>query len=635
MSDACVIASGAVSALGLGPLAYRVPRAGEPAPVAITRDEELARAGLLRPFAARAPADLGVAPGADRATDLLKAALSQTLAALEGARPGFRGERIGIALGTSSGGMLTAERFFAARAEGADAGSLAALAPGATYFAPFNDALAAFGLERTPLRTHLLAACAASTLAIGLGLRWLDRDACDLVLAGGYDALSIFVAAGFEALRATTASRSRPFRIGRDGMALGEGAAVVALVREDRLRGAPVIARVAGFGASTDAVHITAPDRTGSGLARAGAAALADAGWPASRVGLISAHATATPYNDAMESRAIAALLSRGAVEGSDVAPGADALPPVVHPFKAQIGHTLGAAGALEALAAASALEASIAPPAASEGELDPDAPAHLLERAEPRPLSSALKLSAAFGGANAALLLTSSASGRRPRRPRAVVLRAHARVTGSDLGRLSEATGIARDRLARLDALCRLGLTAVAALAAIVGADRLRGAGIVAGHALATIDTNEPYDARRRARGARFVEPRLFPATSPNAIAGECAIAYQLTGPSFAVGAGLGGALEALRAAADLVASSDADRMVVLAADDAGPVARELLSLTGARHRALASGAVALLLQADPGDDERLRKVDPDLPVDHDGPVGHLALLRWLEEHA
>ncbi|WP_437894052.1 beta-ketoacyl synthase N-terminal-like domain-containing protein [Sorangium sp. So ce124] len=635
MSDACVIASGAVSALGLGPLAYRVPRAGEPAPVAITRDEELARAGLLRPFAARAPADLGVAPGADRATDLLKAALSQTLAALEGARPGFRGERIGIALGTSSGGMLTAERFFAARAEGADAGSLAALASGATYFAPFNDALAAFGLERTPLRTHLLAACAASTLAIGLGLRWLDRDACDLVLAGGYDALSIFVAAGFEALRATTASRSRPFRIGRDGMALGEGAAVVALVREDRLRGAPVIARVAGFGASTDAVHITAPDRTGSGLARAGAAALADAGWPASRVGLISAHATATPYNDAMESRAIAALLSRGAVEGSGTLPGAHALPPVVHPFKAQIGHTLGAAGALEALAAAAALEASIAPPAASEGELDPDAPAHLLERAEPRPLSSALKLSAAFGGANAALLLTSSASGRRPRRPRAVVLRAHARVTGSDLGRLAEATGIARDRLARLDALCRLGLTAVAALAAIVGADRLRGAGIVAGHALATIDTNDTYDARRRARGARFVEPRLFPATSPNAIAGECAIAYQLTGPSFAVGAGLGGALEALRAAADLVASSDADRMVVLAADDAGPVARELLSLTGARHRALASGAVALLLQADPGDDERLRKVDPDLPVDHDGPVGHLALLRWLEEHA
>ncbi|AUX45729.1 3-oxoacyl-ACP synthase [Sorangium cellulosum] len=634
MSDACVIASGAVSALGLGPLAYRVPDVGEPAPVAIAEDAELARAGLVRPLSARAPAELGVAAGGDRATDLLKAALSQALAALDGARPGWRRERIGVALGTSSGGMLTAERYFAARAAGASPGSLATLARGATYFAPFDEALASFGLERTPLRTHLLAACAASTLAIGLGLRWLDRDACDLVLAGGYDALSVFVAAGFEALRATTASRPRPFRIGRDGMALGEGAAVLALVREDRRRGAPVVFRVAGFGASTDAVHITAPDRTGAGLARAGAAALADAGWPASRVGLVSAHATATPYNDAMESRAISALFAAsGPPDPSTELADACPPPPVVHPFKAQIGHTLGAAGALETLAAAAALGASIAPPAASEGELDPDAPAVLLERAEPRPLQAALKLSAAFGGANAALLITSSASGRRPRRVRPVFLRAHARVTGFDLGRLAEATGVARDRLARLDALCRLGLSAVAALAAKVGADALRGAGIVAGQALATIDTNEIYDARRRARGARYVEPRLFPATSPNAIAGECAIIYQLTGPSFAVGAGLGGALEALRAAAELVASSDADHMVVLAADDAGPVARDLLDAAGPQGRALACGAVALLLQADPGDAGRLREVDPDLPVDHEGPVGHLALLRWLGE--
>ena len=73
---------------------------------------------------------------------------------------------------------------------------------------------------------------------------------------------------------------------------------------------------------------------------------------------------------------------------------------------------------------------------------------------------------------------------------------------------------------------------------------------------------------------------------------------------------------------------------MVVVAADDAGPVARELLGLTGAQHRALACGAVALLLQAAPGDAGRLRQVELDLPVDHEGPVGHLALLRWLDEH-
>src|SRR5262249_52086093 len=163
---------------------------------------------------------------------------------------------------------------------------------GATYFAPLDEVLAAAGLGGVLLRTQILAACAASTIALGLGLRWLEHGACDLVLAGGYDGLGPFVASGFEVLRATTASPSRPFRIGRDGMSLGEGAGVVALVRDGETRGAPVLLRLAGFGASNDAVHITAPDRTGSGLARAGARAIADAGAAAAEIDLVSAHAT-------------------------------------------------------------------------------------------------------------------------------------------------------------------------------------------------------------------------------------------------------------------------------------------------------------------------------------------------------
>src|SRR5262249_37508512 len=98
-------------------------------------------------------------------------------------------------------------------------------------------------------------------------------------------------------------------------------------------------------------------------------------------------------------------------------------------------------------------------------------------------------------------------------RAPRIVRVRAHAHVEAADLVALSEATGVARDRLARLDTLCRLGLASVVALAASVGRETLRGAGVVAGHALATIDTNEVFDGRKRARGATAVEPRLFPA--------------------------------------------------------------------------------------------------------------------------
>jgi 3-oxoacyl-[acyl-carrier-protein] synthase-1/3-oxoacyl-[acyl-carrier-protein] synthase II len=621
MTAACVIATGALSCLGQGRSAYRAAFDGEPARAALVEDAELREAGLLRPTAGRVWLEPSLAArfGADRAAQLLGSALEQALSELDVVRLGWRRERIGVAVGTSSGGMLSAERYFAGRASLAPPADMAVLARASTYFSPLTSVLDALELgdaasRRGPL-SQVLAACASSTVAIGLGLRWLQRDACDVVLAGGYDALSVFVAAGFEALRATTASEPRPFRLGRDGMALGEGAGIVALVRAAEVRSAPAFAYVAGFGASTDAVHITAPDRTGAGLARAVKAALGDAGMLASACGLVSAHATATPFNDAMEARALAQVF-------------ADAPAPVVHPFKAQIGHTLGAAGALELLSAGDALRSGIAPAAAGQGELDPDAAVELLTLGERRELHGAVKLSAAFGGANAALILTREppAPCARPRRQACV--RAGVHVTAAELAALSEATGVPRDRLARLDALSRLGLAAVAALAEQVGRETLRGAGIVVGHGLATLDTNERFDAKKRVR-TTSVEPRLFPSTSPNAIAGEVAIVYELTGPSFAVGAGLDGGTEALAAAVELIVAADADRVVVLAADDAGPIARALLADAGWSHRPLAEGAIALLLDAGAGG----RPVEPgDLVADHDAaPIGHLALRSWL----
>jgi 3-oxoacyl-[acyl-carrier-protein] synthase-1/3-oxoacyl-[acyl-carrier-protein] synthase II len=310
-------------------------------------------------------------------------------------------------------------------------------------------------------------------------------------------------------------------------------------------------------------------------------------------------------------------------------------VPPVVHAFKAQIGHTLGAAGVLETLAAADALERGVAPATAGgEGAaLDPDAPAEVLDRAEARALGPALKLSAAFGGSDAALVLAppSAPSGRPRRHRRAVGVGAWARVVDADLVALAAATGIARDRLARLDGLCRLGLAAVAALARGLshGNDALRGAGIVAGQALATLDTNDAYATQLRARGPTLAPPRVFPATSPNAIVGECAIAFRLTGPSFAVGAGLDAGMEALAAARELCAAGDADRIVVVVADDAGDASRELLRAMRLSHRELARGAVALLL----GPFDGGREVPIDLAPSHDGggAIGHLSVLGWL----
>jgi 3-oxoacyl-[acyl-carrier-protein] synthase-1/3-oxoacyl-[acyl-carrier-protein] synthase II len=574
--SAAILAYGAVSALGEGAAAFSAGHPGTLPRVAIAHDEELAAAGLARPFAARARV-----PGGDRATALVVRAMAGCTAQLDDARPGWQKERVGLVLGTSSGGMRAAERLFAALARGERGAGLpgsGALegrsgdAEAAMYFGPMARAVREAGRAFEPAML-VLGACASSAIAVGLAWRWLERDACDIVLAGGLDEVTVFVAAGFEVLRATTAAPPpRPFRLGRDGMALGEGAAVVAMARAT---GSAAFAFVTGFGASSDAVHLTAPDRDGRGLARAAEGALEQAGRP--RVDIVSAHATATPFNDPAEARAIRRALGERADDT------------VVHPFKAQIGHTLGAAGALELLATADAIRRGVLPGAAGEGDVDPDAAVRLLNRATAGAPRVGLKLSAAFGGADAALVVADSPAGR-TRRLRASHVGAVVHADRApDLATLAETTGLATERLARADGLVHWALAACARLQAAVGS--LRGAGVVVGTALATLETNALFAARLRERGARWAEPRRFPYTSPNAAAGECSMAFGLTGPSFSVGGGVHAALEAVAAAALLVEGGDADRVVVVAVDDDGPVTR---ALTGGAVR---GGAVALLV--------------------------------------
>jgi 3-oxoacyl-[acyl-carrier-protein] synthase-1/3-oxoacyl-[acyl-carrier-protein] synthase II len=179
-------------------------------------------------------------------------------------------------------------------------------------------------------------------------------------------------------------------------------------------------------------------------------------------------------------------------------------------------------------------------------------------------------------------------------------------------------------ERVERGDALVRLALAAVARLASVCGP--LDGCGIVVGSAMATLETNAVFAARLRDRGARSAEPRRFPYTSPNAVAGECSIAFGLTGPSFSVGGGSHAALEALACAALLVEAGDADRMIAVAVDDVGPITRAL----GGRE--LRSGAVAVLLTADAGIGSRGRvdAIAVRRGVEAVGPLaaGHAVLL-------
>jgi 3-oxoacyl-[acyl-carrier-protein] synthase-1/3-oxoacyl-[acyl-carrier-protein] synthase II len=413
-----------------------------------------------------------------------------------------------------------------------------------------------------------LAACASSTIAIGLGCRWLDADDCDLVIAGGYDALSALVAAGFDSLSALTRTTPQPFRVGRDGMALGEGVGLVALRRAAPNDGA--FGRVLGFGASSDAFHITAPDREGRGLALAARAALADAALEPEAVTWVSAHATATPYNDAAEARALGQLF------------GARTLP--VHPWKAVIGHTLGAAGVLESLAVWDALARGVMPAAVGEGEQEPGTLLSLEPHNRALSASVALKVSAAFGGCNAALLLGSVARSEFgvARARQAVFVQAVAEpVTEGDLELVAQLAGGKHAAAAsRADSLSELALAAVASLLRASGRTLSEKTAVIVGTSAATLELDERFDRRRRAREP--VEPRRFPATSPNLCASLCSICFGLRGPAFSVGSSLDVAREALLVAHDLVAAGDAPAALVLVAEDVGPVVADLFGSAG-----------------------------------------------------
>lgn len=548
--SAAVVAIGAISALGRSDAAFDVGRVGEAPKSAVTLDPMLQKAGLARPFAARVDARFEE----EGVSSLLQNALTDCIDALA-AKVELAGKRIGLAVGTSAGGMRALEQIVeGSRSEVSDA----------LYFAPLRDALSRISSVREWAPCSLvLGACASSTFAIGLGMRWLEQNECDVVIAGGFDSLSVFVAAGFEVLRATTAhGKSAPFRKGRDGMSLGEGAAFCALMRGDEAPSARFY--IHGFGASSDAVHLTAPDREGGGLYRAVSHALTEAGNP--EIDIVSAHGTATPFNDASEARALMRALGERALEHA-----------VVHPFKAQIGHTLGAAGAIELFSAMSAVERGILPGACGAGEIDSDARVRLLTQNESGAPQTVLKLSSAFGGANAALVASSRA--RAPENARAredayLSPKVHVSDVG-DADAIARASGYPRDKIARADRLTRLVIHAVHALKE--RGDDLSGAGILVGHGLATLETNALFWERARMRPSH-AEPRRFPYTSPNAAPGECSVLFGLTGPSFAVGSGLHGGLEALFVARTLIRSGDAEKMVVVAVNEVGEMAKRVV---------------------------------------------------------
>ena len=330
-------------------------------------------------------------PKEDRSRNnaLALAAFERIEAAYRRLSAGLPASRIAVVIGTSTSGMFESES------------AVRHLAAQGGWPQDFHYLQQELGSPARVLAGRLGAtgpaygistACTSSARALMSAARLIHADMADLVLAGGVDTLTRFTVAGFASLEAVSDDPCLPFSRNRKGINIGEAAAFFLLSRE-KPADAPLI-RLAGWGESSDGHHISAPDPTGAGAKLAIQAAMRRARITADAIGYVNLHGTATRQNDAMESRVMAELL-----------PGVP-----MSSTKPLTGHTLGAAGALEAAICWLALsdEAHRLPPHLWDGEADPeDPPLDLVTSGECAavPLEYALSTSFAFGGSNTALI--------------------------------------------------------------------------------------------------------------------------------------------------------------------------------------------------------------------------------------
>jgi 3-oxoacyl-[acyl-carrier-protein] synthase II len=255
----------------------------------------------------------------------------------------------------------------------------------------------------------VVSACSGGAHAIGSAVRMIQYGDADAAVAGGSEAtLTPFAVACFEAMQALSPTgTSRPFDARRDGFVMGEGAGALVLEEAEAAaaRGATVLGEVVGYGSTSDAYHLTAPEPTGGPASRAIELALSDAGMTADDVAYVNAHGTSTPLNDAAETAALKRALGE---ERAHQIP--------VSSTKSAIGHLLGAAGAVEAIATAETLRTRIIPPTLGYEVPDPDCDLDYVP-GEARPLiaanggpPTAISNSFAFGGHNVTLVISGPA---------------------------------------------------------------------------------------------------------------------------------------------------------------------------------------------------------------------------------
>ena len=320
-----------------------------------------------------------------RASHMMIAALEEALAQDRQFKPEL------TVVGTTSGGMSYGEDYYRALHRQDD------LRRSPTWIANYPpqkaviDAQEAFDIS-APCEV-IANACASGTNAVGHAFECVRSGRYQRVLTGGYDALSELVFVGFDSLQASTPEKCRPFDRQRTGMVLGEGAAILALenFKAAQARGATILAEIIGYGISTDNFHLTQPNPSGAGARQAMERALTSARLSADAVDYINAHGTATPFNDAAEGKAIGQLFGRVPVSST----------------KSMMGHSLGAAGAIEAIVCLLALQHQFLPPNINFRATDEDIDLNIVaNESQPASVRTVLSNSFGFGGTNASVVM-------------------------------------------------------------------------------------------------------------------------------------------------------------------------------------------------------------------------------------
>lgn len=297
-------------------------------------------------------------------------------------------DRVGVFLGTSTSGILETELAYRRR----DPAS-GALPAGFRYRGAHNTySLGAFAQRALNLSgpaVVISSACSSSAKVFASAQRAIEAGLIDAAVVGGVDSLCLTTLYGFHSLQLVSRTPCRPFDVARDGISIGEAAAFALLERPGTSVDADQVLLL-GTGESSDAYHMSSPPPDGRGAAAAMRKALQAAGLAGGDIEYINFHGTATPSNDQAEGRAVASVLG-AQVPGSST--------------KGATGHTLGAAGALEAVISALALTHGVMPAGVNTAEVDPELPVHYLRRNRSAPLSRVMSNSFGFGGSNCSLI--------------------------------------------------------------------------------------------------------------------------------------------------------------------------------------------------------------------------------------